>query len=102
MSTIPQEGTSFRLRRFYFERLRSKAETMELHGRSVPVSKAIAGRNRRVESAAERETIMVERGAHSRLFGITSACAKIMGWKAGGHDRDRTCDPYHVKVVLSR
>jgi hypothetical protein len=20
----------------------------------------------------------------------------------GGHDRDRTCDPYHVKVVLSR
>ena len=22
--------------------------------------------------------------------------------KAGGHDRDRTCDPYHVKVVLSR
>src|SRR5882762_7545498 len=21
--------------------------------------------------------------------------------KAGGHDRDRTCDPYHVKVVLS-
>jgi hypothetical protein len=31
------------------------------------------------------------------------------GWKlpgseglGGGHDRDRTCDPYHVKVVLSR
>ncbi len=22
--------------------------------------------------------------------------------KAGGRDRDRTCDPYHVKVVLSR
>jgi integrase len=22
--------------------------------------------------------------------------------KDGGHDRDRTCDPYHVKVVLSR
>ncbi|CCD90466.1 putative phage integrase/recombinase [Bradyrhizobium sp. ORS 375] len=22
--------------------------------------------------------------------------------KGGGHDRDRTCDPYHVKVVLSR
>jgi hypothetical protein len=22
--------------------------------------------------------------------------------KTGGHDRDRTCDPYHVKVVLSR
>ena len=21
---------------------------------------------------------------------------------SGGHDRDRTCDPYHVKVVLSR
>jgi hypothetical protein len=20
----------------------------------------------------------------------------------GGRDRDRTCDPYHVKVVLSR
>ena len=20
----------------------------------------------------------------------------------GGHDRDRTCDPYHVKVVLFR
>jgi integrase len=24
------------------------------------------------------------------------------GLKGGGHDRDRTCDPYHVKVVLSR
>ena len=24
------------------------------------------------------------------------------GPKSGGHDRDRTCDPYHVKVVLSR
>ena len=24
------------------------------------------------------------------------------GLKRGGHDRDRTCDPYHVKVVLSR
>jgi hypothetical protein len=24
------------------------------------------------------------------------------GLKDGGHDRDRTCDPYHVKVVLSR
>jgi hypothetical protein len=22
--------------------------------------------------------------------------------KIGGRDRDRTCDPYHVKVVLSR
>ena len=22
--------------------------------------------------------------------------------KDGGRDRDRTCDPYHVKVVLSR
>ena len=22
--------------------------------------------------------------------------------KRGGRDRDRTCDPYHVKVVLSR
>jgi hypothetical protein len=22
--------------------------------------------------------------------------------KNGGRDRDRTCDPYHVKVVLSR
>ena len=24
------------------------------------------------------------------------------GRSDGGHDRDRTCDPYHVKVVLSR
>ena len=24
------------------------------------------------------------------------------GLRSGGHDRDRTCDPYHVKVVLSR
>jgi hypothetical protein len=23
-------------------------------------------------------------------------------YKSGGRDRDRTCDPYHVKVVLSR
>jgi hypothetical protein len=23
------------------------------------------------------------------------------GLKSGGHDRDRTCDPYHVKVVQS-
>lgn len=22
--------------------------------------------------------------------------------ESGGRDRDRTCDPYHVKVVLSR
>ena len=26
----------------------------------------------------------------------------ILGGKDGGRDRDRTCDPYHVKVVLFR
>ena len=25
-----------------------------------------------------------------------------LGRLGGGRDRDRTCDPYHVKVVLSR
>jgi hypothetical protein len=23
-------------------------------------------------------------------------------WESGGRDRDRTCDPFHVKEVLSR
>jgi hypothetical protein len=26
----------------------------------------------------------------------------LSAWKDGGRDRDRTCDPYHVKVVLFR
>jgi hypothetical protein len=28
-----------------------------------------------------------------------SAIESDGGLKGGGHDRDRTCDPYHVKVV---
>jgi hypothetical protein len=31
-----------------------------------------------------------------------SSIESDFGFKDGGHDRDRTCDPYHVKVVLSR
>jgi hypothetical protein len=32
--------------------------------------------------------------------GLGGACRKPR--KDGGRDRDRTCDPYHVKVVLFR
>ena len=38
--------------------------------------------------------------ATARQASLTSIEAKQA--KAGGRDRDRTCDPYHVKVVLSR
>lgn len=34
-------------------------------------------------------------------FGAASF-SRLSRAKDGGHDRDRTCDPYHVKVVLSR
>jgi hypothetical protein len=32
----------------------------------------------------------------------TETCTGYFDLRNGGHDRDRTCDPYHVKVVLSR
>jgi hypothetical protein len=39
-----------------------------------------------------------------RIFGTGRGRESVCTLKAldGGHDRDRTCDPYHVKVVLSR
>ena len=46
---------------------------------------------------------------HSSFAGHAPACSLRVAAprvarraKRGGHDRDRTCDPYHVKVVLSR
>ena len=38
---------------------------------------------------------------HHRDGWAPSITTPPMG-KDGGRDRDRTCDPYHVKVVLSR
>jgi hypothetical protein len=40
------------------------------------------------------------RGAGDGVRG--SAQAPVAGVSHGGRDRDRTCDPYHVKVVLFR
>jgi hypothetical protein len=37
-------------------------------------------------------------GGPSSQVSITSRIARL----DGGRDRDRTCDPYHVKVVLFR
>ena len=39
------------------------------------------------------------------MINKSSAAANYEKWTAGvngGRDRDRTCDPYRVKVVLSR
>lgn len=43
------------------------------------------------------------RAARLRPVGFGAASfSRLSRAKDGGHDRDRTCDPYHVKVVLSR
>ncbi len=63
-------------------------------------------------AGAAAELIVPATASHgSSMDGDTGASAMIekpdqAGSSAasadGGHDRDRTCDPYHVKVVLSR
>src|SRR6185312_1312288 len=41
--------------------------------------------------------------ARLRPLGFGAASFSLLSRaKDGGRDRDRTCDPYHVKVVLSR
>ena len=40
--------------------------------------------------------------AYLRLMANTQTDRGVSGFGGGGRDRDRTCDPYHVKVVLSR
>jgi hypothetical protein len=42
------------------------------------------------------------RRTHFALVVLAGSATRSLGAKRGGHDRDRTCDPYHVKVVLSR
>lgn len=63
---------------------------------SKPIS-AIAGNS--------TEPIALLRDALHQEYKTLDACAscdrrKLM--ENGGRDRDRTCDPYHVKVVLFR
>ena len=43
-------------------------------------------------------------GQHHRykMLGACASCDRRKIEKNGGRDRDRTCDPYHVKVVLFR
>jgi hypothetical protein len=58
-------------------------------------------------SPASRNGLMAARGFSIVLRceqdSQSGPCAKGSSAGAdGGHDRDRTCDPYHVKVVLSR
>jgi hypothetical protein len=33
---------------------------------------------------------------------VASSHVRLFAGNFGGRDRDRTCDPYHVKVVLFR
>ncbi len=42
--------------------------------------------------------------AKSLLLGATNLCVfnRLVEEASGGRDRDRTCDPYDVNVVLSR
>ena len=52
-------------------------------------------RNPKILGTSEDETELVEAIKERHLPVISEA-------SAGGRDRDRTCDPYHVKVVLYR
>jgi hypothetical protein len=47
---------------------------------------------------------MPQRSAARRVPNCPNAALSLLSAALadGGHDRDRTCDPYHVKVVLSR
>jgi hypothetical protein len=40
-------------------------------------------------------------GENPHRNGLSRACAGICGFVGldGGHDRDRTCDPYHVNAA---
>ena len=41
-------------------------------------------------------------GARLRPFGLRRGSLRCCAAKTGGRDKDRTCDPYDVNVVLSR
>jgi hypothetical protein len=66
-----------------------------------------------LSSALDRISETDHAGAAGRCLLLTRWDLQVTGARAfpepqkkqrvgGGHDRDRTCDPYHVKVVLSR
>lgn len=51
---------------------------------------------------APRARVVPSVALEGSVLGRPSRNPLIRLKKAGGRDRDRTCDPYHVKVVLSR
>ena len=50
---------------------------------------------------ANRPYCVVQRQSYA-VQGKMSSKLLVLQEKSGGRDRDRTCDPYHVKVVLFR
>lgn len=60
-------------------------------GMDDPMASSMSSLKKRIENL-EHGLDRLERQLHSRAE----------GGENGGRDRDRTCDPYHVKVVLSR